>query len=253
MLATLIRLLGDFDRAEEALHDAFSAAVEQWPRDGVPASPRAWLVSAGRFRAIDALRRRARFDASLAALAAELEGQTAAPGRMDRRGDARGRPAPADLHLLPPGAAARRAGGPDAARSLRPHDRGDRARVPDRAADGGAADRAGQGQDPRRPHPLPGAGARRAAGPARRRAARGLSGVQRGVLGVVGRHAHAPRSLRRSDPARTAAGGAAARAGGGGPARADAAPGVAARARGRHRRARWCCSTPRTAPSGIAR
>jgi RNA polymerase sigma-70 factor (ECF subfamily) len=79
VLATLIRLLGDFDRAEEALHDAFSAAIEQWPRDGVPASPRAWLVSAGRFRAIDALRRRARFDASLAALAAALEGQTAAP------------------------------------------------------------------------------------------------------------------------------------------------------------------------------
>jgi RNA polymerase sigma-70 factor (ECF subfamily) len=79
VLATLIRLLGDFDRAEEALHDAFSAAIEQWPRDGVPASPRAWLVSAGRFRAIDALRRRARFDASLVALAAELEGKTAAP------------------------------------------------------------------------------------------------------------------------------------------------------------------------------
>ena len=79
VLATLIRLLGDFDRAEEALHEAFSAAVEQWPRDGVPASPRAWLVSAGRFRAIDALRRRTRFDASLAALASELEGQTAAP------------------------------------------------------------------------------------------------------------------------------------------------------------------------------
>jgi len=79
VLATLIRLLGDFDRAEEALHEAFSAAVEQWPRDGVPASPRAWLVSAGRFRAIDALRRRTRFDASLAALASELEGQTASP------------------------------------------------------------------------------------------------------------------------------------------------------------------------------
>jgi len=79
VLATLIRLLGDFDRAEEALHDAFSAAIEQWPRDGVPASPRAWLVSTGRFRAIDALRRRARFDASLAALATALEGQTAAP------------------------------------------------------------------------------------------------------------------------------------------------------------------------------
>jgi RNA polymerase sigma-70 factor (ECF subfamily) len=62
VLATLIRLLGDFDVAEEALHDAFRAALEQWPRDGVPANPRAWLVSAGRFKAIDAARRRKRFD-----------------------------------------------------------------------------------------------------------------------------------------------------------------------------------------------
>jgi RNA polymerase sigma-70 factor (ECF subfamily) len=61
VLATLIRLLGDFDLAEEALHDAFRAALEQWPRDGVPANPRAWLVSAGRFKAIDGIRRRARF------------------------------------------------------------------------------------------------------------------------------------------------------------------------------------------------
>jgi RNA polymerase sigma-70 factor (ECF subfamily) len=63
VFATLIRLLGDFDIAEEALHDAFRAALEQWPRDGLPANPRAWLVSAGRFKAIDAMRRRARFDA----------------------------------------------------------------------------------------------------------------------------------------------------------------------------------------------
>ena len=63
VLATLIRLLGDFDAAEEALHDAFRAALEQWPRDGVPANPRAWLVSTGRFKAIDGMRRRARFDA----------------------------------------------------------------------------------------------------------------------------------------------------------------------------------------------
>jgi RNA polymerase sigma-70 factor (ECF subfamily) len=62
VLATLIRLLGDFDVAEEALHDAFKAALEQWPREGVPGNPRAWLVSAGRFKAIDGLRRRARFD-----------------------------------------------------------------------------------------------------------------------------------------------------------------------------------------------
>jgi RNA polymerase sigma-70 factor (ECF subfamily) len=63
VFATLIRLLGDFDLAEEALHDAFRAALEQWPRDGVPANPRAWLVSAGRFKAIDGIRRRARFEA----------------------------------------------------------------------------------------------------------------------------------------------------------------------------------------------
>src|SRR5687767_7958874 len=63
VLATLIRLLGDFDVAEEAMHDAFRAALEQWPREGVPANPRAWLVSAGRFKAIDGLRRRKRFDA----------------------------------------------------------------------------------------------------------------------------------------------------------------------------------------------
>ena len=63
VLATLIRLLGDFDVAEEALQDAFRAALEQWPRDGIPANPRAWLVSAGRFKAIDGLRRRSRFDA----------------------------------------------------------------------------------------------------------------------------------------------------------------------------------------------
>jgi RNA polymerase sigma-70 factor (ECF subfamily) len=63
VLATLIRLLGDFDLAEEAMHDAFRAALEQWPRDGVPANPRAWLISAGRFKAIDGIRRRSRFDA----------------------------------------------------------------------------------------------------------------------------------------------------------------------------------------------
>ncbi len=62
VLATLIRLLGDFDTAEEALHDAFRAALEQWPRDGVPSNPRSWLISAGRFKAIDGIRRRSRFD-----------------------------------------------------------------------------------------------------------------------------------------------------------------------------------------------
>ena len=73
VLATLIRLLGDFDLAEEALHDAFTAALNQWERDGVPDNPRAWLVSAGRFKAIDQLRRRARFDASLEDIALHLD------------------------------------------------------------------------------------------------------------------------------------------------------------------------------------
>jgi RNA polymerase sigma-70 factor, ECF subfamily len=78
VLATLIRLLGDFDLAEEALHEAFVAAMLHWPREGLPANPRTWLVSAGRFKAIDGLRRRARFNASLADLAAQIEADAAA-------------------------------------------------------------------------------------------------------------------------------------------------------------------------------
>jgi RNA polymerase sigma-70 factor (ECF subfamily) len=76
IFATLIRLLGDFDLAEDALHDAFAAAMKQWPSEGIPANPRAWLVSAGRFKAIDGIRRRARFDASLGALAGQMETET---------------------------------------------------------------------------------------------------------------------------------------------------------------------------------
>src|SRR4029078_8086681 len=73
ILATLIRLLGDFDLAEEALQDAFVAAAEQWPEAGVPRNPRAWLISAGRVKTIDRLRRRARFDAALGELAMRLD------------------------------------------------------------------------------------------------------------------------------------------------------------------------------------
>src|SRR5438552_2258360 len=83
VFATLIRLLGDFDLAEEALHEAFAAAVEQWMRDGVPSHPRAWLVAAGRFKAIDTMRRRVRFDASLAELATRLDQSTAPLGGTD--------------------------------------------------------------------------------------------------------------------------------------------------------------------------
>ena len=76
VLATLIRLLGDFETAEEALHDAFAVAVGQWARDGVPANPRAWLISTGRFKAIDSIRRRARHDASVAEMAKQPEPTT---------------------------------------------------------------------------------------------------------------------------------------------------------------------------------
>ena len=84
VLATLIRLLGDFDLAEEALHEAFRAALEQWPRDGVPANPRAWLVSTGRFKAIDKLRRRSRFDAAKGELADRLYGESESEDPLDR-------------------------------------------------------------------------------------------------------------------------------------------------------------------------
>jgi RNA polymerase sigma-70 factor (ECF subfamily) len=83
VLATLIRLLGDFDLAEEALQDAFTAAVERWPADGVPKNPRAWLISTGRHKAIDTLRRRARFDASLGAVADRLGDGITPPPQTD--------------------------------------------------------------------------------------------------------------------------------------------------------------------------
>jgi RNA polymerase sigma-70 factor (ECF subfamily) len=85
VLATLIHLLGDFDRAEEAMHDAFATAVEHWPQKGVPANPRTWLVSTGRFQAIDAMRRRARFDTSLGDLPQQPIGPTFEPEEWDEQ------------------------------------------------------------------------------------------------------------------------------------------------------------------------
>ena len=86
ILATLIRLLGDFDLAEDALHDAFRAAMERWEQEGVPANPRAWLVSTGRFKAIDAMRRRARFDASQADIVERLYAETGEVASPDDEG-----------------------------------------------------------------------------------------------------------------------------------------------------------------------
>ena len=86
VLATLIRLLGSFDLAEEAMHDAFAAALDSWPRDGLPEKPRAWLISTGRFKAIDRLRRGARFDAALTAAADQLEASVGPVSDNDQEG-----------------------------------------------------------------------------------------------------------------------------------------------------------------------
>jgi RNA polymerase sigma-70 factor (ECF subfamily) len=86
IFATLIRLLGGFELAEDALHDAFSAAIERWPMEGIPANPRAWLVSTGRFKAIDAMRRRARFDVSQSAIAEQLGAEACDTATFDDEG-----------------------------------------------------------------------------------------------------------------------------------------------------------------------
>ena len=86
ILATLIRMLGDFDVAEDGMHDAFAAAVEQWPVDGIPDNPRAWLVSTGRFKVIDSIRRRAKFDSSLEQVADQLEADTVDPHEQIDKG-----------------------------------------------------------------------------------------------------------------------------------------------------------------------
>src|ERR1700723_591499 len=87
ILATLIRLLGDFDLAEEAMHEAFAAALSLWPSTGVPGNPRPWLISTARFKAIDTLRRRARFDASQDELAHHLEAKSSSAEKSNENGD----------------------------------------------------------------------------------------------------------------------------------------------------------------------
>src|SRR6202040_110944 len=83
VLATLVRLLGNLDLAEEAMHEAFAVALESWPQTGIPVNPRPWLISTARFKAIDTLRRRARFDASQDELARYLEAQGSPAGRSN--------------------------------------------------------------------------------------------------------------------------------------------------------------------------
>ena len=153
VLATLIRLLGDFETAEEALHEAFAVAVEQWARNGVPANPRAWLVSTGRFKAIDGIRRRARHDASLEELAKQLETSTGEPDAWDdeRVEDDRLRLIFTCCH---PAIAPEAQVAMTLREALRAHNRGDRARVLDKTGHHCAADRTGENKDPRGPYPL---------------------------------------------------------------------------------------------------
>ena len=169
MLATLIRLLGDFDLAEEALHDAFAAALQQWPASGVPKNPRTWLVSAGRFKSIDQARRRARHDAGHDAIVERARAAQCTAARRRRR-VARRRLAATHLHLLSPRAERRRADRAHAARGVRPDDGAGRARIPVDATDDRAAHRSREGEDPRCRDSVRNSDARRHARSPRRRA-----------------------------------------------------------------------------------
>ena len=228
VLATLIRLLGDFDRAEEAVHDAFAAAAEQWPRDGIPKNPVGWLVSAGRFKAIDRMRRRARFSAYLDDLVRQIEAdaEEASEPSDEEIADDQLRLIFTCCHpaLAPEAQVAltlREVCGLTTEEIASAYLTGDPHR--------GAAHRPRQGEDPRRAHSLPGSGEVRAAEPARRRAPGHLSRLQRRLLGLLRRSPHPPRPFRRGDPSRPPARRASLRARGDGPPCADASARIAPR------------------------
>ena len=224
-VAVLVRLLGDIDLAEEAVQEAFEAAVRRWPESGLPPSPAGWIVTTARNRAIDRHRRESTRDdrqAEAAALHVSDEPQEEGAVRDDR------------LRLIftccHPSLAHVRPGRAHAAAARRADHRGDRPPVPRARADGGATAGAGQEQDPEGADPLPRAAGRRPARPAARRAGGALSDLHRRAHGHVGRRVGPRRPVRRGDPAGPPAGRAdARRAGGARPARADAARRVAPR------------------------
>ena len=155
VFATLVRVLGDFDLAEDALHDAFIAALAQWPQEGLPKNPYSWLVSAGRYKAIDALRRQARFNALLGDLAERLDTVHKDEHPWEEEGVEDDRFG--NLHLLPPCPIPGGSHRADAAGGVRADDGGDRPRLPDLPSHCRTADRPRQSENPRRPHSLPGA------------------------------------------------------------------------------------------------
>ena len=167
IIAGLAGLLRDVGLAEELAQDALVAALEQWPADGIPANPGAWLMLTARHRAIDRIRRNERLAGKLNLLGRELEtGAHERPRRVRRRpgrGQDRRRPAAADVHLLPSGAVHRGEDRADPAPARRPDHRGDRPRVPGRGADDRQADRAGQADAGQQAGPVRGSVAGRTA------------------------------------------------------------------------------------------
>ena len=188
------------------MHEALSPRrSSSGPATACRRIPRAWLVSAGRFKGIDAIRRQSRTDGDYDTVA-RPDGRRQHGSRARGGRDRRGRPPAAHLHLLPPGARAGRAGRDDACARSAALDRGEIASaflVP--APDARATHRARQGEDPRCADSLRSPDADRAAGAARRRPARDLSRLQRGLCGLERRVADAGRPLRGGDPARAAA------------------------------------------------
>ena len=196
VVATLIRVTGDWDLAEECAQDAFARALERWPGDGVPRNPGAWLTTTARNRARDRLRRDATGAAKLQEVAV-LTDPDEPTGDESGVADDRLRLMFTCCH---PALVDRRPGRAHAAHARRTHDCGDRTRVPHARADHGATARAGEAQDPQRGHPLPRAAGAPAPG-AHRRGARGpLPALQRGLCRERRPGPGARRPLRRGDP-----------------------------------------------------
>ena len=205
VVATLTRRLGDLDVAEEAAQEAYLIALQRWPESGVPPNPGAWLTTTAYNRAIDRIRRESSRDArqAQAAMISDTDDDDFGTGLV--RG---GRPAPADVHLLPPRPGDRHPGRAHPAAARRPDGRRDRQRLPRRRArDGQAADQ-GQAEDQGGADPLPGAAGRRAAGPPARGPGHAVPGLQRGLPALDGRAGpHGPRTAaRQPNSARPATG-----------------------------------------------
>ena len=173
VLATLVGVLGDIELAEDAAQESFALAAERWPRDGQPVNPTGWLIATARNRAVDRIRRERTLAIKTERLKREL--REGSEETMDETTTFPGRAARADLHLLPSGARARRAGRTDAAHARRPLDRGDRTRLPRSVRDDEQAPDPRQAQDPGRRHTVCRPARPPAARAARRRARRDLA------------------------------------------------------------------------------